>query len=372
MSDFKRQLDDIKIPEKLHQRSLQGIQQVQKEQRKPRNWLPKVVASVVTLAAIGFIALSAGERNVRQQQASTLIEKSPFSSRIYWFIAIVLMLVTVFAIRRAIQKGMNQKLGIATCVIVVLMLGNSALFLQNQLAKPITVPLVHDLYAGNATHDLQISYMTNKTDHRSVSYLQAGELTLLARYYDKSQKNDVFYYPLDTLEEGNHQLLRSAYFVGNTEEMQALIDSDEVFLVLDDGEKLSTSLQIDFDSKHGTLLNEGTHMTQGNIDGEVSRTVVIEQDTVFDEVYLPKILESSITFEKLEVDKVVYTEADFPLAVKKGQQVTLFFKSNKAPMDINTMIGVRGPNGLLPIWIYSKAEMDVQKIREGLEQHDGS
>ena len=75
MSNFKRQLDDIKIPESLHQRSLQGIQQAQKEQRKPRTWLPKVVASIVTFAAIGFIVLNVGERDTRQQQASILTEK---------------------------------------------------------------------------------------------------------------------------------------------------------------------------------------------------------------------------------------------------------------------------------------------------------
>lgn len=372
MSDFKRQMDDIKIPENLHQRSLQGIHQAQKEQQKPRNWLPKVVASVVTFAAVGFIVLNAGERDARQQPASMIMGKSQFSPQFYWLLAIALMIVCIFVIRRAMRKGMNQKLGIASCVIMVLMLGNSAFFLQNQLAKPIAVPLVYDFFSGNESHDLQISYMTNKNDRRSVSYLQAGKLTLLAHYYNESQKNDTFYYPLDTLEEGNHQLLRSAYFVGNTEEMQSLIDSDEVYLVLDDGEKIATTLQLNFDSTHGNLLNVSTYMQRGSSDGEQSRTVVMEQDTVFDEVYLPKILEDSVTFEKLVVDKVVYSEKDFPVAVKKGQEVTLFFKINKAPMDINTTVGVRGPNGLLPIGIYRKTTIDVKKLRKELMQHDGS
>ena len=267
---------------------------------------------------------------------------------------------------------MNQKLGIASSVIIVLMLGNSALFLQNQIAKPMTVPLVHDFYGGNSTHDLQIRYITNKNDQRSVSYLQAGELTLQALYRDESDKKEVFYYPSDILEEGSHQLIRSAYFLGNTKEIQALIDSVEVYLVLEDGEKLPTTLQIDFDSKRGTLLNEGTFMSQGSSDGQSSRKVIMEQDTVFDEVYLPKGLEGSITFEKLVVDRVVYTEADFPVVVNKGQQVTLFFKGNKTSVDVNTMVGVRGPNGLLPIWIYGKADLEVLKINEERMRHDGS
>lgn len=371
MSDFKRQMDDIKIPENLHQRSLQGIYQAQKEQKKPRNWLPKVVASVVTLAAVGFIVINAGERDARQQPASMIMGKSQFSPQFYWLLAIALMIVCIFVIRRAMKKGMNQKLGIGSCVIMVLMLGNSAFFLQNQLEKPITVPLVHDFVTGNESHDLQISYMINKNDRRSVSYLQAGELTLLARTYDKSQKNDIFYYPSDTVEEGNHQLLRSAYFVGNTEEMQALIGSDEVFLVMDDGEKLQTTLQIDFDSKYGIVLTTAL-MTQSNSDGEEQGRFVLQQDAIFDEVYIPKMLEGAVTFEKMIVDKKTYLEADFPVVAKKGQEVTLYFKNDKATMDMKTIVGVRGPNGILPIWIYSKAEMDVKKIREEGMQRDGS
>lgn len=373
MSNFKRQMDNIKIPENLHQRSLQGIQQVRKEQRKPRNPMPKVVAIVVTFAAIGFIALSVGEREAHQQQASTLMEKGSFPPQFYWFIAIVLMFVTVFAIRRAIQKGMNQKLGIASGVMTVLMLGNSAFFLQNQLTKPITVPLVHDLYAGNAAHDFKIRYIINKNDHRSVSYLQAGELTLKALYREETQENDIFYYPTDTSEEGRYQLVRSAFFQGNTEEMQALINSDEVFLVLDDGEKLPTTLQIDFDAQHGQMLKEDTYMPSNNInDGNMGRTGVMEQDTVFDEVYIPKMLEDYVAFEKMVVDRETYLEVDFPVAVKKGQLVTLFFKGDQTPIDVNTMVGVSGPNGLFPIWIHSQTDMNVQKIREEIERHDGA
>lgn len=373
MSDFKRQMDDIKIPENLHQRSLQGIQQAQKEQRKPRNWLPKVVAMVVTFAAVGFIFLSVGERETHQQQASTLFEKSSFPPQFYWLIAIALMLVTIFAIRRAIQKGMNQRLGMVSGVIMVLMLGNSAVFLQNQLAKPMTVPLVHDFFTVNETHDLQIRYITNKNDQRSVSHLQAGELTLQALNRNETKENDVFYYPTDTSEEGRYQLMRSAYFQGNTEEMQALIDSDEVFLVLDDGEKLPTRLQIDFDVQHGQLLKEDTYMPENNMnDGNMGRRGVMDSDAVFDEVYMPKMLEDYVAFEKMVVDKETYLEGDFPVAVKKGQLVTLFFTGDKVLIDVNTMVGVRGPSGLFPIWIHSKADMHVQKIREEIVRHDGA
>ncbi|KOS69011.1 hypothetical protein AEA09_10955 [Lysinibacillus contaminans] len=371
MSDFKRQLDDIKIPENLHQRSLQGIQQAQKEQRKPRNWLPKVVAMVVTFAAIGFIALSVGEREEQQQQASDFMGKSPFSPQFYWLIAIVLMVVSIIVIRRAIKKGMHQKFGIASCVMLVLMLGNSALFLQNQLTKPVTVPLVHDFFGGNVAHALEIRYIINKNDHRSVRYLQAGELTLQALHRDELQKEDVFYYPTDTSDEGSYQLIRSAFFQGNTEEMQVLIDSDEVFLVLDDGEKLPTTLQIDFDFHYGPILKEDTYMPESNIEGNMGRTGVMERDVVLDEVYIPKMLEGSLAFEKMVVDKVTYLKSDFPIVVKKGQQVTLYFTGDKAPIDVNTMVGVRGPNGLFPIRIYGKADMGVTKLREELLRHDG-
>lgn len=371
MSNFKKQLDNIHIPESLNKRSLQGIQQAEKERRKPQNRVPKLVALVVTIAAVSFIALNVGEKDTHQQQTGTVIEKSAFSPQFYWLIAAVLTVVTGLVIRAAIRKGMNKKLGIASGVIIVLLLGNSAVFLQNQLAKPITVPLVHDFFAGNGAHDFAIRYIVNKNDHRSVSFLQAGELTLQALYPDETKGNDLFYYPTDISEEGRHQLMRGAYFQGNTEEIQVLIDSDEVFLVLDDGEKLATSLQIDFDSKYGPLLNENTYMSQGSNDGENSRTVIIEQDTVFDDVYLPKILESSVTFEKLEVDKVVHTEGDFPVAVKKGQLVKIIFKIDDASMDINTMVGVRGSNGLLPIKVFRKATIDLKKIREEIERHDG-
>lgn len=371
MNNFKKQMDAIKIPENLHKRSLQGIHQAQKEQKKPSNWLPKVVAAIVTFASIGFIALSVGERETRQQTANSIIGTSEIPPQFYWLLAAALMILCVFVIRRAIQKGMHQKLGIISCVIILLMLGNSAFFLQHQLAKPMTVPLVHDLFAGNATQDLQISYMTNKNDHRSVRYLQAGELTLMARYYDESQKDKRFYYPMDTIKEGHHQLLRMAYFVGNTEEMQALIDSDEVFLVLDDGEKLETKLQIEFDSQHGTILTNA-QMTEGYSNGEEQGRFELQQDAVFDEVHIQELLKGVVSFEKMIVDHETYTESDFPVEVKKGQQVTLFFKMNKAPMDIQTIVGVRGPNGMLPIWIYSKAQMDVKKIREELARHDGA
>lgn len=373
MSDFKRQLDDNKISEKLHQRSLQGNQQAQKEQQKPPTWMAKVVVSVAILAVIGFIALSFGEMDAHQKQASTIMDKGSFSPQFYWLIAIALMIVSVIVIRRAVKKGMNQKLGIVSCVMIVLMLGNSALFMQNQLAKPITVPLVHDFFSGNSTHDFQIRYLTNKTDQRSVRYLQAGGLTLRALYSDETRRNNVFYYSTDTSEEGRYQLMRSVFFQGNTEEMQALIDSDEVFLVLEDGEKLPTTLQIDFDARHGQMLKEDTYMPENNInDGTMGRTGVMEIDAVFDEIYIPKMLEDYVAFEKMVVDNETYLGTDFPVAVQKGQLVTLFFTGDKTPIDVNTMLGVRGPSGLFPIWIYSKAEMDVQKIREELARHDGS
>ena len=364
-------MDEIEIPETLHKRSLQGVHQAQKEQIKPFNWMPKVVATIVTFAAIGFIALSVGERYISQQTASNRIVTSEIAPQMYWYLAVALMIVCIFFVWLAIGRGMNRKLGVISCVMMALLLGNSAFFLQNQLKKPIVVPLVHDLYAGNETHDLQISYMTNKNDHRSVSYLQAGELTLMPRYYDESQKEAFFYYPADTLKEGNHQLLRFAYFLGSSEEMEALMASDEVFLVLDDGEKLETQLKIDFDSRHGTDLTDAI-MTQGNSNGQRQGQFVLQQDALFDEVLMDELLKEVVLFEKMEVDQEIYTESDFPVEVKTGQRVTLFFKVNQTSVDLQTIIGVRGPNGILSIPIHLKAQMDVKKIREELVRHDGS
>ena len=370
MNHFKKQMNGIKIPNNLHERSLQSMHQAQKEQKKPTNWLPKGVASIITFAAIGFIALHVGEREIRQQTASNMLGTSEIAPPFYWLFATSLMILCMVVMRYAIGKGMHRKLGILSCVIIFLMLGNSAFFLHNQLAKPITVPLVHDLFAGNATHDLLIRYIVNKNDHRAVSYLQAGELTLMARSYNQPQTGEPFYTPADTLQEGNHQYLRAAYFVGSTEEMQALIESDEVFLFLDDGEKLETKLQIEFDSQYGTILTTA-NMTRGNSDGEEQGRFVLEQDAVFDEVYSQELLKGVVSFKKMKVEEETYTELDFPVAVEKGQQVTLFFKVNKAPMDLQTNVGVRGPNGILPIWIHHKADMDVKKIREELARHDG-
>ena len=371
MSNLKKQMDEIKIPETLHKRSLQGIHQAQKEQKKPSNWMPNVVASIVTFAAIGFIALSVGEREISQQTMSSSFVTSEIAPQMYWYLAVALLIVCMFFVRLAIGRGMKRKLGVISCVIMAFLLGNSAFFLQNQLDQPIVVPLVHDFYAENETHDLQISYLTNKSDHRSVRYLQAGELILMARYYDESQKNGLFYYPTDTLKEGNHQLLRFAYFVGSSEDIEVLIKSDEVFLVLDDGEKLATQLNLQYDSRHGNVLTNAI-MTKGNSNGEKQGQFVLQQDALFDEVFMDELLKEVVFFEKMEVNQKFYAESDFPVEVKKGQRVTLFFKVNQTPMDLQTTIGVRGPNGILPISIHSKAQMDVKKIREELVRHDGS
>ena len=60
MNDLKKQMDQIDIPESLHQRSLQGIEQAKKEQHRPRHWVPKVLTIAVTFAVCVFVAFMVG------------------------------------------------------------------------------------------------------------------------------------------------------------------------------------------------------------------------------------------------------------------------------------------------------------------------
>lgn len=45
MNDLKKQMDLIDIPESLHQRSQQGIEQAKKEQYKTKSWVPKIAVT---------------------------------------------------------------------------------------------------------------------------------------------------------------------------------------------------------------------------------------------------------------------------------------------------------------------------------------
>ncbi|KOP80514.1 hypothetical protein AMS59_03785 [Lysinibacillus sp. FJAT-14745] len=365
MNDFKKQLDQIDIPKSLHKRSLQGIEQAQ---QKSKRWMPKILTVAVTIAAGGFIALSVGEHNTRQQQSSGLLVESLSSPILYWSIAIFLMIMTIFIAKMAIRKGIDNKLSIAMGFIMTLLLGNSAFYLQNQLPRPITVPLVQDFYSNNETYGFTIHYITNKNDQRFVKHLQVDNLTLLARYYGEVENKGILNFPEGVTNEGSHQFMREAYFVGNKEEIQTLIKSKEVFLVLDDGEKLPTTLQINFD--HSDKELKGFVGTSGSFAGDETVTFVMTQDVVFDTVNIPEKLNRSISFTEMKVNEIVYTEKDFPIAVKKGQRVLISFKFNDSGMDVHAKVGISGPDGMLPIWMHREASFNIPKIREEIEKYD--
>lgn len=366
MNDFKKQLDRIDIPKSLHKRSLKGIKRAKNEQQKHKRWMPKILTVTVTIAAGGFIALGVGKQDTRQQQSSSLLDESLSSPIVHWCIAIFLMIMTILVVIIAIRKGIDKKLSIAMGFIMTLLLGNSTVYLQNQLPKPITVPLVQDFFYSNENFDFTIHYITNKSDRRFVKYLQADNLTLQAKYYGNSENKGISYYPVDVTNDSSHQFMRAAYFVGNREEIQTLINSKEVFLVLDDGEKLPTLLQMDFD--HPEKVQVDFLGTSGGND-EMAIFVMM-QDVVLDAVNIPEILKHSVSFTDIKVNEIAYTEKDFPIAVKKGQRVIITFQTSEAGMDVRAKVGVSGRDGMLPKWINREASFNIPKIREEIERHD--
>ncbi|MFJ7667103.1 hypothetical protein ACIQXI_08335 [Lysinibacillus sp. NPDC097195] len=322
--------------------------------------------TMMTEGAVYFIAFQK-----KVIQLATFKEgMSKFSPTIYWLCAIGLSLLTAFVVRTAIQRGADKKFVLALGFIAVLLFGNSAFYLQNQLAQPITVPLAYDFYSGNETHDLNIHYVTNKSDHRAVQYLQAGEVTLFAHYYEQPAKDQpMFYYPADVTEQGRYQLMRSAYFIGNKDEMQKLIDSGAIYLVLDDGKKLSTTLQLDFERPADEVAYSFVS-SSGSNNGIQTAKFRLMQDAVFDEVLIPEILQGSIEINEIDVNGKTLTTEDFPIAVKKDQLVSISLQSKEAALDLQKMVGISGPEGILPIWILRKAPFDIKNITEGSLPHD--
>ncbi|MGE7839674.1 hypothetical protein ACQKNX_02675 [Lysinibacillus sp. NPDC093712] len=329
----------------------------------------KMMAVATTIGVSYLNVLSVGKQEVLYQTHSSL-GLSLFSPTIYWLCAIALMLLTCFMMMKIIQQGANKKLVLAIGFILILMFGNSAFYLQNQLPKPITVPLVHDFYSGNETHDFTIRYLTNKSDHRSVKYLQAGEVTLFAQYNEQpANYQRMFYFPTDVTDQGRYQLLRSAHFIGNKEEMIKIINSDAIYLVLDDGEKLSTNLQLDFNRPTSEVAYDFISSSVSS-NGNQSGAFMMMQDAVFDEVFIPEILQGSVDFKEMNVNGKTYTVKDFPVVVKKGQRVSLSLQSNAIGIDVQMIVGISGAQGILPIWIHRKAPFDIQKIKEESLLHD--
>jgi len=69
---------------------------------------------------------------------------------------------------------------------LILLIGNSTIFLQHQLREPVVVSTVIEV-TDSSQNALEIRYITNKYDHRYVKYLQAEDVQLPI-VYDKWSK----------------------------------------------------------------------------------------------------------------------------------------------------------------------------------------
>lgn len=122
-------MDQIDIPESLHQCSLQGIEQATKEQHKPLHWVPKVLTVAVTLATGGFVAFMVGEQHVDNDRASALMSQlDHLSSPIYWILAILCVCIILYISRKKLKVGADQKKTIGVAVVLILLIGNSTIF----------------------------------------------------------------------------------------------------------------------------------------------------------------------------------------------------------------------------------------------------
>lgn len=372
MNDLKKQMDQIDIPKSLHQRSLQGIEQAKKEQRKFKSWVPKILTAAVTLAAGGFVALMVGEHHLDNDRASALMSQvENLSPPMYWIFAILCIFITLYISRKKLQVGADQKKTIGVAVVLILMIGNSTLFLQHQLIKPIVVPTVIE-GTNNLQNALEIRYITNKDDRRYVEYLQAEDVQLPIVYYQTEQENLVngFYYPLDTSQDLRYQNIRLAFFQLDLNTLEKVMASKNVYLVLSDGMKLPAPIR--FTREPSIYENQvmNNSFSQSQHDAEQIISFTLQQDAVFDAFYVPPTLEDKILLKEWRLNDQRYTASDFPFSVTKGQRLDITIQFKEAPLDINTSIGFSGPDGYLTMRLYSQTNFTtnlVKKVRENNE-----
>ncbi|MGR6906568.1 hypothetical protein [Lysinibacillus sp. BSL11] len=365
MNDLKKQMDLIDIPESLHQRSQQGIEQAKKEQYKTKSWVPKIA---VTLAAGGFVALMKGEQHLDNARASALMSQlDNLPPPMYWILAILCVFIILFISR----KKLNQKKTIGVAIVSILLIGNSTIFLQHQLRKPVVVPTVIEV-TDSSQNALEIRYITNKYDHRYVKYLQAEDVQLPIVYDQMEQENLVngFYYPFDTSQDLLYQNVRLAFFQLDLNTMKKVMASKTVYLVLNDGMKLPAPIHF----TRETIIDEKQIMnnsySQSQHDSEQIISFILQQDAIFDAFYVPAALEGKILLKEWRLNDQRYTASDFPFSVTKGQRLEMTIQLKEAPLDINTSIGFSGPDGYLTKRLYSQAYFTtnlVKKVRENNE-----
>ncbi|WP_431811187.1 hypothetical protein [Lysinibacillus sp. FW12] len=286
----------------------------------------------------------------------------------YYCIAMLLIAITISMMIIAIRKGVSKLSVIMFGLIMVLLLSNSAVYVNKQLANPMIVPLVYDFYSDNDTHDFAIHYITNKSDYRKVEYLQAGDVTLWTTSTGDKRKGGYFYYSSDVVNETAHQFMRAAYFSANTTEIQKLLQTKKVYLVLNDGEKLATSLSLKWDDSNQRTVR--SIRVSGSSNGEHSTSFESPQDTQIDAVNIPACLKRHTKLLELRVNEVAYTEKDFPISVKKGQIVYVSFQTEDSGLDIHAKVSVSGSDAIWPVWIDKKAVLDIQKIKEERQRYD--
>lgn len=286
----------------------------------------------------------------------------------YYCIAMLLIAITISMMIIAIRKGVSKLSVIMFGLIMVLLLSNSAVYVHKQLANPMIVPLVYDFYSDNDTHDFAIHYITNKSDYRKVEYLQAGDVTLWTTSTGDQRKGGYFYYSSDVVNETAHQFMRAAYFSANSTEIQKLLQTKKVYLVLNDGEKLATSLSLKWDDSNQRTVR--SIRVSGSSNGEHSASFESPQDTQIDAVNIPACLKRHTELLELRVNNVAYTEKDFPISVKKGQIVYVSFQTDDSGLDIHAKVSVSGSDAIWPVWIDKKAVLDIQKIKEERQRYD--
>lgn len=365
MSDFKKQMEQIDIPKSLHKRSLQGIERVSKEQQKPKLWLPKIITIAMTLAAVGFIALSIEQGEKNNHQASSILVQEYSSSYIYWGIAILCLFIILVVTKRKIGSGADKVKTLGITVILILLLGNSAFFLQHQLVNPLVIPTLIEVNKDEQ-NGIEIRYITNHNDYRYVKFLQTDNVILPVAYFTLKQDNLIngFYYPHDAYQTLRYQYIRDAYFQADLSVIEKIIASKDVYLILSDDVKIKAPLSLIYQNDN-QIPHQSFRASRDQDEQVIS--FILEQDAEFDDFYVPSFLESHVILKEFKVNNQPFTSEDFPISLKKGQRIELFIQFKNSPFDMNASVGLSGPDGYLITKVFSKTyftESMVKKVRE--------
>ncbi|KOY80798.1 hypothetical protein I6G82_10365 [Lysinibacillus macroides] len=247
---------------------------------------------------------------------------------------------------------------VAIGIIMLLLLGNSIVYFYHQLAQPITVPLIQDFYRSNDSHHFKIHYITNKSDPRLVTHLEAGPLIL------PEETNGTG----NIIEEKAHQLVRVAFFSGDHQEIATLLHNKQVYLVLNDGERLAATLHLAWEEP--SQQSDYFLASSGSNNGDTAVTYKVAQDTSIHTVHIPACLKSHVNFEHVEVNGVRYKEENFPISMKKGQTMKISFQINESGADVAATVSVRGSDEVWPVSVIRDAPFQLESIQKELQKDD--